>query len=55
MTLEYCLDLSQLYEDQNPDFFVQHDMKLGAARRFVRDISLWVKQRGEAASYDMNK
>jgi hypothetical protein len=54
VTLEYCLDLSQLHEDQNPEFFVQHDVKLGAARRFVRDIGLWVKQRAEVASYDIN-
>lgn len=51
VALKYCLDLSQVHEDQNPEFFVQHDVKLGAARRFVRDISLWVKQRGAAASY----
>lgn len=54
VTLEYCLDLSQIHEDQNPEFFVQHEVKLGAARRFVRDIHLWVKQRGEATSYDKN-
>lgn len=47
VTLENCLDLTQIYEDQDPDFFVKHGVKVGAARRFVRDIDLWVKQRGE--------
>jgi hypothetical protein len=40
MTLENCLDLMQIYEDQDPGFFVKHGVKVGAARRFVRDIGL---------------
>ncbi|KAJ5737280.1 uncharacterized protein N7483_002405 [Penicillium malachiteum] len=40
VTLENCLDLMQIYEDQDPSFFVKHGVKVGAARRFVRDISL---------------
>lgn len=47
VTIENCLDLMQVYEDQDPGFFVKHGVKLGAARRFVRDIGLWVKRRGE--------
>ena len=54
VTLEYCLDLSQVHEDQSPEFFVQHDVKLGAARRFVHDIGLWVEQPGEAGSYGIS-
>lgn len=47
VTLGNCLDLTQVYEDQDPGFFVKHGVKVGAARRFGRDIGLWVKQRGE--------
>jgi len=49
VTVENCLDLMQIYEDQDPDFFVKHGVKVGAARRFVRDIGLWVKRRKEMA------
>ncbi|KAJ5728932.1 uncharacterized protein N7483_003440 [Penicillium malachiteum] len=49
VTLENCLDLMQIYEDQDPGFFVKHGVKVGAARRFVRDIGLWVKRRKEVA------
>ncbi|KAJ5188678.1 hypothetical protein N7491_004998 [Penicillium cf. griseofulvum] len=47
VTLENCLDLMQIYEDQDLGFFVKHGVKVGAARRFVRDIGLWVKRRTE--------
>ncbi|KAK2810293.1 hypothetical protein FQN50_003024 [Emmonsiellopsis sp. PD_5] len=45
VALENCLDLQQIYEDNDPDFFVNHGVKTGVARRFVRDVSRWVKQR----------
>jgi hypothetical protein len=32
------LDLEQLHEDQNFDFFIGKGVKRGIARRFVRDI-----------------
>ncbi|KAJ5993369.1 hypothetical protein N7451_009093 [Penicillium sp. IBT 35674x] len=48
VTLENCLDLMQIYEDQDPGFFVKHGVKVGAARRFVRDIGFWVKRRKES-------
>jgi hypothetical protein len=35
MTLENCLDLKQLYYDQDPDFFVGEGVKIWVARRFV--------------------
>jgi hypothetical protein len=38
----------QIYKDQDPGFFVKHGVKAGAARRFVRDIGLWVKRRKQA-------
>jgi hypothetical protein len=47
VTLEHCLDLMQIYEDQDPEFFIRRGVKLGAARRFVRDIGHWVNRRGE--------
>jgi hypothetical protein len=48
VTLENCLDLMQIYEDQDPSFFVTHGVKIGAARRFVGDtIGFWAKTREE--------
>jgi hypothetical protein len=44
VALENCLNLKQIYEDQDPDFFVKQGVKVGVARRFVSDISHWVKQ-----------
>ncbi|KAI2734473.1 hypothetical protein DTO013E5_9156 [Penicillium roqueforti] len=35
VALEYCLDLKQIHEDQDPDFFVKHGVKAGAARRLA--------------------
>jgi hypothetical protein len=48
VTLEKCLDLMQVYEDQDQDFFVMHGVGLGAARRFVGDIAYWVSRCGES-------
>jgi hypothetical protein len=50
MTLKNCLDLMQIYKDQDPRFFVKHSVKVGAARRFVRDIGLWVKRAEKSLS-----
>lgn len=46
VALENCLDLKQIYEDQDPGFFVKHGVKAGAARRFVSDIEYWVQRQG---------
>ena len=54
VTLENCLDLMQIYEDQDPAFFVKHGVKVGAARRFARGIGLWVKRRGEVNCNENN-
>jgi hypothetical protein len=43
-TLEDGLDLEQVYEDQDPGFFVQSGVKRGVARRFVSDIDGWAKR-----------
>lgn len=37
------LDLEQVYNDQDPGFFVGKGIKIGIARRFVDDIGDWVK------------
>jgi hypothetical protein len=44
MALEHGLDLQQLYDDQDPDFFISRGIKVGVARRFIRDIGYWVQQ-----------
>ncbi|KAF7136924.1 hypothetical protein CNMCM5793_006586 [Aspergillus hiratsukae] len=44
VTLENCLDLKQIYYDRDPDFFVRQGVKIGVARRFVSEISDWVKE-----------
>ncbi len=54
VTLENCLDLMQIHEDQGPGFFVKHGVKVGAARRFVHDISLWVKRHKEDTDHSIN-
>ncbi|CAI7620669.1 unnamed protein product [Penicillium pancosmium] len=42
VTLANGLDLEQILEDQNPEFFVQEGIAVGIARRFVGDIIKWV-------------
>jgi len=44
MALEHGLDLQQLHDDQDPDFFISRGIKLGVARRYIRDIGYWVQQ-----------
>ncbi|CAG5189807.1 uncharacterized protein ALTATR162_LOCUS12088 [Alternaria atra] len=44
MALEHGLDLQQLHDDQDPDFFISRGIKIGVARRFLRDIEYWVQQ-----------
>ena len=50
MALEHGFDLQQLYDDQDPDFFISRGIKLGVARRFIRDIKYWVEQQVAAGS-----
>ncbi|KAJ5117390.1 hypothetical protein N7448_011022 [Penicillium atrosanguineum] len=42
VALEDCLDLKQIPEDQDSDFFVKNGVKAGAAQRFVSNIARWV-------------
>ncbi|KAF2188820.1 hypothetical protein K469DRAFT_564491 [Zopfia rhizophila CBS 207.26] len=44
LALDDGLDLEQVYEDQDPDFFIKGGVKRGVARRFVADIERWVKR-----------
>ncbi|CAG8271863.1 unnamed protein product [Penicillium salamii] len=43
LALEDGLDLLQVHEDQDPEFFIKIGVKTGIARRFVGDIIYWVK------------
>lgn len=42
IALDNCLDLKQI-SGENPEFFVKQGVKIGAARRFVADIGLWIQ------------
>lgn len=44
VTLTNGLDLKQIHKDHNPGFFIENGVTVGIARRFVSDISIWVKQ-----------
>jgi hypothetical protein len=46
--LEDGLDLEQVYEDQDPGFFIRKDVRRGVARRFICDIKKWVKDYKQA-------
>lgn len=37
------LDLEQVHQDGNPNFFVEKGVAIGIARRFVGDIMKWVQ------------
>ncbi|OAG04885.1 uncharacterized protein CC84DRAFT_1187813 [Paraphaeosphaeria sporulosa] len=42
-TLQEMLDLEQVYEDQDTDFYIQQGVKMGVARRFISDIPRWAE------------
>ncbi|KAI1839960.1 hypothetical protein JX266_013829 [Neoarthrinium moseri] len=44
LTLEHGYDLEQLYEEQNYQFLVDGGIKIGIAKRFVRDIKTWARK-----------
>ncbi|KAJ5993438.1 hypothetical protein N7451_009162 [Penicillium sp. IBT 35674x] len=46
--LEYGLDLEQVYQDQDPNFFIEKGINLGVARRFVEDIGKWARKAKKA-------
>ena len=48
VALDDVLDLEQVYEDQDPEFFIRSGMKRGVARRFVSDIARCVKRYKES-------
>ena len=43
VALAYGLDLELIHEDQDPSSFGDKGIMVGIARRFVRDISKWVR------------
>ena len=43
IALEKCLDLQQIFVDNNPESFP--GVAIGMARRFANDIPLWLKDR----------
>jgi hypothetical protein len=49
ITLADGIDLEQVYEVQDPEFFVRQGVKPGIAQRFVRDIRVWVEQHQRGA------
>jgi hypothetical protein len=38
------LDLEQLHEEQDIQFWLDQGVKRGIAKRFVRDIKAWIKE-----------
>ncbi|EHA21861.1 hypothetical protein CBS115989_10927 [Aspergillus niger] len=44
LALTNGLDLRQIHEDKNPEFFINNGVKVGVARRFVNDIREWLEQ-----------
>jgi len=44
LALDDGLDLEQVYEDQDPEFFIRSGMKQGVARPFVNNNAGWVKR-----------
>jgi hypothetical protein len=53
VSLDDGLDLEQVYEDQDPEFFIQSGVKRGVARRFVRDIAGWSKRYKQSHSMEV--
>lgn len=45
ITLENCLDIKQICDERDPEFFVKQNVKIGVARWFVNEIKLWVNYR----------
>jgi hypothetical protein len=52
VALENCLDLKQIHDDQDMDFFVKNGVKAGAAQRFVSDIARWVTQNRDTSEIE---
>lgn len=44
LTLGRGDDLELIYEDQNPQFFIEQGVLEGVARRWVRDVKLFVDE-----------
>ena len=44
LTLERCFDLELLHEDNDPQYFIERGVTEGIARRWVRDVKLFLDQ-----------
>jgi hypothetical protein len=44
MALKEGLDLVQIHQDQDPDFFIKESVQAGVAKRFVRETPDWVER-----------
>ena len=44
LTLADGLDLEQIFEDQDPRFYIDRSVKIGIARRFVSDVETWTQR-----------
>jgi hypothetical protein len=44
VALADCLDLEQIYQDRDLDFFIERGVKRGVARHFVGDIECWAQR-----------
>ncbi|KAJ5117746.1 hypothetical protein N7448_011378 [Penicillium atrosanguineum] len=53
VTLENHLDLELILEDPDSSFFVQQGIRIGTARRFLRDISEWADAMKSNAPCDL--
>lgn len=53
VTLDNHLDLELILEDPDSDFFVQRGIRIGTARRFLRDINKWATAMKSNAHLDL--
>lgn len=44
LAMKHLLDLQQIHEDQDLQFFTDNGVVKGIARRFIDDIEPWVKR-----------
>jgi hypothetical protein len=44
IALKEGLDLVQIHQDQDPDYFIKDGVQASVAKRFVREIPDWVEQ-----------
>jgi hypothetical protein len=45
VALDDGLDLAQIDEDKDPDYFTTRGVKRGIAQRFIKDIRFWAENK----------